>query len=171
MRSFIIATFLILGWTFYEMSGGSDFTPDEARKIGLSIFNPEFPEATPVIASTLENVQNVEPASIFNSIDEEPPLPQVVGQVSPDRLPDASEFTLTTIESVDPPLLELKRVTGSAVNMRAGPGTSYGVVSTLTRGTDVEVLETMDNGWAHLRVIDTGRVGWMAARFLGDVGA
>jgi uncharacterized protein YgiM (DUF1202 family) len=52
--------------------------------------------------------------------------------------------------------------------MRTGPGTSYGVAVKLDRGTEVEVLEVLSTGWAHLRVVETGRVGWMAARFLDE---
>lgn len=61
---------------------------------------------------------------------------------------------------------EIRQVAGNRVNMRSGPGTNYGVLVTLTRGTDVEVLEVDANGWARLRSIGTGQEGWMAERLL-----
>ncbi|WP_424940991.1 SH3 domain-containing protein [Aliiroseovarius sp. S253] len=57
-------------------------------------------------------------------------------------------------------------VSGSTVNMRGGPSTGHGVVSKLTRGT--EVLETgqTDDGWSQIKVVDTGQRGFIASRFL-----
>ncbi len=58
---------------------------------------------------------------------------------------------------------DLRRITGSSVNMRAGPGTSYGVLNRVTRGTEVEVLESYQQGWLRLRVLESQRTGWVAA--------
>ncbi|NDW54859.1 SH3 domain-containing protein [Aliiroseovarius sp. PrR006] len=57
-------------------------------------------------------------------------------------------------------------VSGSTVNMRGGPSTKFGVVSRLTRGT--EVLETgqTDNGWSQIKVVETGTRGFIASKFL-----
>lgn len=57
-------------------------------------------------------------------------------------------------------------VSGSTVNMRGGPSTQFGVVSRLTRGT--EVLETgqTDDGWSQIKVVDTGKRGFIATKFL-----
>ncbi|MFP4274835.1 MAG: SH3 domain-containing protein, partial [Paracoccaceae bacterium] len=62
---------------------------------------------------------------------------------------------------------DLRQVAGNRVNMRTGPGTSYGVLATLDRGARVEVLDAPGNGWVKLRVEASGRVGWMAASLLG----
>lgn len=62
--------------------------------------------------------------------------------------------------------LDLRRVAGSRVNMREGPGTNFGVIVTLDGGTEVEVLEVSDTGWARLRTVSTGQEGWMAERLL-----
>lgn len=56
----------------------------------------------------------------------------------------------------------LRSVSASRVNMRQGPGTDFSVVAKLTRGTEVEVLRDQGDGWVKLRVVETGRVGWMA---------
>lgn len=65
---------------------------------------------------------------------------------------------------------DMREVTGNVVNMRSGPGTKYGRLDQLNRGAKVEVLEDMGNGWLRLRVEETGRVGYMAARLVSDAG-
>lgn len=57
-------------------------------------------------------------------------------------------------------------VTGSAVNLREGPGTSYARLEALPRGTRVEVLSRNVGGWARLRLAD-GTTGFMASNYLG----
>ncbi|MBR9765132.1 MAG: SH3 domain-containing protein [Rhodobacteraceae bacterium] len=59
------------------------------------------------------------------------------------------------------PAADLRRVTGDRVNLRSGPGTSNGVLATLSEGTSVEILDEQ-SGWVHLRVRDSGQTGWMA---------
>lgn len=60
----------------------------------------------------------------------------------------------------------LMQVTGTRVNMRAGPSTDNSVVDSLVRGTIVEVLGEEVNGWVELRDVATGVTGFMAARFI-----
>ena len=57
-------------------------------------------------------------------------------------------------------------MSGDRVNMRNGPSTSYNVITQLTRGTEVEVLEIPGNGWVRLKVQASGEIGWMAERLL-----
>lgn len=57
---------------------------------------------------------------------------------------------------------DLRAVTGSRVNVRSGPGTSFGVVTSLTRGDQVIILEDPGNGWVRMRPIGGGPDGWMA---------
>ncbi len=57
---------------------------------------------------------------------------------------------------------DIRRVEKSRVNLRMGPGTQYDVVMKLDAGAQVDVLETTGDGWVKLRVLDTGRIGWMA---------
>ncbi|MEM7644092.1 MAG: SH3 domain-containing protein [Pseudomonadota bacterium] len=61
---------------------------------------------------------------------------------------------------------ELLRVTGTVVNMRAGPSTANAVVDSLPRGTIAEAMGAPENGWRQIRDVATGQTGWMAARFL-----
>ena len=57
---------------------------------------------------------------------------------------------------------DIRSVSGNRVNVRGGPSTSYGVVSKLTRGTEVRILEDNGNGWVRMQPIDGGETGWMA---------
>jgi hypothetical protein len=63
---------------------------------------------------------------------------------------------------------DIRQVTANRVNMRNGPGTSFGVLTKLTRGTEVEVLSTNGEGWVKLRTVDDQIVGWMAAYLLTE---
>ena len=60
----------------------------------------------------------------------------------------------------------LMQVTGSRVNLRAGPSTGNAVVDSLVRGTVVEPLGAPIDGWQELRAIDTGVTGFMSSNFL-----
>jgi hypothetical protein len=61
---------------------------------------------------------------------------------------------------------DLVRVTGSRVNMRSGPGTGNAVLDSLPQGTLAEPLGEPVDGWQEIRDVETGRTGFMAARFL-----
>ena len=64
--------------------------------------------------------------------------------------------------TVASPIGDVRKVSGSSVNMRSGPGTKFGRLARLTGGTRVAVLRDPGDGWLKIRVVDTGRVGWMA---------
>lgn len=61
---------------------------------------------------------------------------------------------------------DLLRVTGTRVNMRAGPSTANRVIDSLPAGTLAEPLGAPVEGWQQIRDVATGRTGYMAARFL-----
>lgn len=56
-------------------------------------------------------------------------------------------------------------VTGRRVNMRAGPATSFAVVTSLPRGTAVTDLGPAGDGWHEIRT-ETGETGYMSGDFL-----
>lgn len=58
-------------------------------------------------------------------------------------------------------------VTGTRVNVRAGPSTDFGVVDSVSYGEAVELLEYSGDSWAEIR-IDDSTVGFMARRFLAE---
>jgi uncharacterized protein YgiM (DUF1202 family) len=53
--------------------------------------------------------------------------------------------------------------------MREGPGTNFGVIDTLTGGTEAEVIEVNAEGWAYIRLVGTNQTGWMAERLLNPI--
>ena len=59
-----------------------------------------------------------------------------------------------------------RTVKGSRVNVRSGPGTDHSIVSSLTGGTEVEVLNDPGTGWVEMRHTDSETVGWMSASLL-----
>ena len=60
-------------------------------------------------------------------------------------------------------------VTGTRVNMRAGPSTNDSVVGSLQRGARAELLADTRDGWLQIRDISTGAEGYMSARFLSPL--
>ena len=56
------------------------------------------------------------------------------------------------------------RVTGSVVNLRKGPGTSYGIITGLSRNTRVTILSTANAKW--WKVQYGSYVGYMSSNYL-----
>ena len=65
---------------------------------------------------------------------------------------DDRVFADKTTNSQDENSIKLVEVTGSSVNTRKGPGTEYGKLGTLKRGTKVKYLSTCSNGWYKIEV-------------------
>lgn len=61
-------------------------------------------------------------------------------------------------------------VNGDGINMRTGAGTSYSKVTTLDKGLNVDILETVTNSsnevWYKVKVISTGTVGYVRNDFI-----
>ena len=184
MGRFIVLSFLIMGWAFYELSGGSDFVP-ESRTLATA-----GSEASPEIATraetvTLASLEEVPEGTAGQGLtlplvqqDAAITLPEgaadditaavaaVVTEPEPAPLPEPE---IAPAAAVAPGTLDLRQVAGDRVNMRDGPGTGYGVVDTLTQGTQAEVLEFDGTGWVRIRVLDTDQTGWVAERLLAVV--
>lgn len=62
--------------------------------------------------------------------------------------------------------LPLFTVTGTRVNLRAGPSTDTDVVMSLSLGSVTEALGAENEGWIKIRDLNTGLSGYMSARFL-----
>ncbi len=149
MTRFIALSFLLLGWGFYEASGGTEFGGAAEA------------EAAPAVAS--------EAAVLPAPYPQDEPMPvEIVTRASTAfDAPILASIPAPATPALDAPAPDLRAVAGTRVNMRAGPGTQHGVLATLERGTRTQVLEEAD-GWVRVRAAD-GRVGWMAARLLTDV--
>ncbi|MEM6277385.1 MAG: SH3 domain-containing protein [Pseudomonadota bacterium] len=182
MARFMIVTFLLLGWGFFELSGGTSFVAPE-------------PEPKPLNA-LLQDVADQEDASVVARAETAPEGVVIVGQPraraqgtaspTPETTTLASftqepaSSSLATIlgtapESIEPVIeevaapVDLRSVTGSRVNMRNGPGTNFQVLTQLVRGDEAEVLQSPGDGWVKIRATGSGRVGWMAERLLAPV--
>ncbi len=57
-------------------------------------------------------------------------------------------------------------VTASSVNVRDGPGTTFGVLGRLERGDAATVVWTDDTGWARIRIEGDGIEGFVSADYL-----
>lgn len=81
---------------------------------------------------------------------------------TPDAVPDEQP---TPVAPEELGALRLA-VTGDRVNFRAGPSTDDAILTALNRGDVVELIEAVGDGWAHLRVVETGQTGYMSIDFL-----
>ncbi|MEM9319775.1 MAG: SH3 domain-containing protein [Pseudomonadota bacterium] len=57
-------------------------------------------------------------------------------------------------------------VTGTRVNLRAGPSTNDAIVTALTQGTAIELVAEAADGWFQIRDPASGSVGFMSGDFL-----
>ena len=60
----------------------------------------------------------------------------------------------------------VKVSSGSNLNLRSGPGTSYSVKGTVKNGASVKVLNPEDN-WVKVTVSSSGKTGWIMAKYIG----
>ncbi len=157
MSKFIVGTFLLLGFGFYELSGGADFEP-EVRPLETSVISTKSIEVVPFDEPVISRapVQVAAPAEVTAPVIEPVVEPEVV-QASLEVAPTVAEIAVER---------DLREISGKRVNMRSGPGTNDAVLDTLVRGTQIEVLDVNADGWARLRVLDTDQIGWMAERYL-----
>lgn len=149
MSKFIIGSFLVLGWGFYELSDGADFVPEVVPAEQIAVVE-ETPTAAP-----FDEPQVTRAAAI------EIPVEAEIIQASLEVVPQTAV--------VEEAPLDMRAVSGKRVNMRSGPGTDYGVLDTLVRGTQTEVIEVNADGWARIRVMDSDQIGWMAERLLSEI--
>ena len=56
-------------------------------------------------------------------------------------------------------------VTATSLNVRSGAGTSYSVITKLSKGTVVDVLESASNGWKEVKT-SNGTTGWVSGSYL-----
>ncbi len=183
MTKVILLTFGVLGWAWFELSGGADFQPGQNGVTLLASvpkvkivdeIEPQVARAdttaaplTVFAAPKLENViaasSVVVPNAVFN------PTPAFApSQAKMAALEDPAVISDAVIE-VAALQVDYRQVSGSRVNLRGGPGTNFDVVTQLLRGEEVEVTESQADGWVKLRALDGGDIGWMSESFLKAV--
>ncbi len=74
---------------------------------------------------------------------------------------EPSEAELQAVE-------ELWYVSGTMVNLRAGPGTENPVVATLSLGTGTKVLSDPNADWIEIQTTDGSVSGWIFRKYLSD---
>ncbi len=194
----IIVTFLIMGFGFYELSGGSDFEPadwrnakapdvavaplDESKSTSIAdtLLDLVAPEK-PVPAAADENTPTHYEMAVLTS---PPTVRRLAGVAKPTPLSERAELGLNDVAgpsekaprvSAALPVIpmvsepDFRLVSGNRVNMRNGPGTQYSVVGKLLRDSEVEVLQDPGQGWVKLQALESGRVGWMSANLLTKI--
>ena len=164
MPKLIIVSCLMLFWAFYETSGGADFSPRE-RVVPLVKAKAEIaPEEEPLVVETAV----VEPEPVVEEPVEN--VQRVSYRVDPVLVSTATPRSEPSVEEQSPATgADLVQVAGEWVNMRDGPSTDFGVLDTLPRGTQAEVIDRDGTGWAQIRIIESGAVGWMAEHLLSDI--
>lgn len=160
MSKFIVGSFLVMGLAFYELSGGADFEP-EVRPTETAVATT---------ASQPQEVSFTEPEVTRTASIE---LPTLTLDNSETIEVEVVQAALTTTPEIVEPVIaqtlaDIRAVAGKRVNMRSGPGTNYNVLDTLPRGTEAEVIAVNSDGWAEIKILSTGQIGWMAERLLTD---
>lgn len=201
MWRFIIVSFAFLGWSFYELSGGSDYRPSANSIQARALLDNQRPVARPLRVNVIELARNGAPrhevevtrtitslhdlgltmgekvvVTLASAAEDVKPAPIAVSLptarvTTPAVIPDTPEVAMPVQEAVLEgetlaPALDMRQVSGNSVNLRTGPGTGFGRIASLKRGTEVIVLNDPGEGWIKLRVVETGRIGWMAETLL-----
>ena len=158
---FVLVTFFFLAVAFYELSGGAGFVPEQR----LADAAAPVETVTRADTVTLASLTEIEEAPVANTLAV--PLIEPAQEVIEVAEPVADPVVDAVVAQVAAaPVLDLRRVSAELVNVREGPGTDYAVMDKLVQGTETEVLEVEASGWAHVRVIDSGLLGWVSAEYL-----
>lgn len=174
MWRLMVVTFLFLALAFYQLSGGADFKPASASKQAQTKTpDAAMPAAPNVDAKTLlftEAANSEAPTPL--PADDGATRTVLTGEVARTttliltraaarRLTPAPEAAVVPAVSTRGTAPDLRSVKGDRVNMRGGPGTQHQIVARLSKGDQVEVLESDGFGW--LRLVDSaGNEGWIA---------
>lgn len=187
MWRFILITFGFLGFAFYELSGGSDYAPRAGslqvvqaerramaaqKATALAEAKPKqiAPRPAAAAAAATSGEAQIILAAAGSDTAQPAPKPMVASLAQPvvditkaDKLTQAAENIMQPRAAATPSNSgDIRRVKGNRVNLRQGPGTSYSRVGSLTRGAEVDVLEDDGSGWVKLRVLETGKVAYIA---------
>lgn len=149
----------------------SEMNTEELAALGRSPLPPrvEVTELEPVrVAETIVQEPVEETETVVATRAVQTPVTVTLAAASSDDVAIVETVALSQVEEIEEIIKDIRAVDANRVNMRAGPGTNFGVLAKLTRGTEAEILEENDDGWVRLRVTDSGQVGWMAARLLSE---
>lgn len=178
MGKIIIVSFAFMAFAFYELSGGDEFVPiaeekraaleAEKAKAESMLAEAKTEEITPEPAAQLilasASAVATQPAPAVAKNDEV--IAAVTAALEVDKaeqVTQAPAVETAAVQEAEPePAKDIREVTAARVNMRNGPGQNFNVLAKLTGGDAVEILQDPGDGWVKLRVVESGRVGWMA---------
>ena len=174
LKRFIVLTFLVLAWGYWEMSGGSSFVPVERAPLFAAVDpgdpGPEFGGfeiATRAANTTLASLTEVGDASDDVGSVAVETLAEVLAAAP--EAPPIPEPELVAAPVAEAPGPGWRSIDGDNVNVRSGPGRDFSVIDQLTRGALAEVLTEDPSGWMEVRIATTGRTGWILGDFLAPV--
>lgn len=80
----------------------------------------------------------------------------------------SKKYVSTSGSSTTTSTTQYARVTGKVVNMRAGAGTKYKIITALTKGTEVKILSTSNSKWWEVSYTGNGKTytGYMSTSYL-----
>lgn len=170
MWRLILISFVFMGWSFYELSGGADYAPGDGslQATGYTPFRIPAPEPVAFVRTRpVADAPDVTRVSL--NLTDLPrvnvTLPSIAAPAGVQ--PGFEKARIVTAPAPEPEpepaaLPDIRSVRGSVVNMRNGPGTNFSVLTKLRRGDEVEIVRDDGEGWVKLRATASGRVGWMA---------
>ena len=179
MWKYLLLCFVMLGWAFFELSGGQDFEPalatsisevvapsDDVDPIDRSFDREEVARAATDALRSIEFDDHEVAAAPVNVVTD-----AALWKVSADTetsaiieniLDDVVPVVAATVPSDE----NLYAVSVNRAKMRNGPSTRNGVIAKLERGTAVQLLPSSSGSWVKLRVVETNRVGWISKKLL-----
>ncbi|MEM9581345.1 MAG: SH3 domain-containing protein [Pseudomonadota bacterium] len=192
MFKYILIAFAVMAFAFYELSGGEDFVSIAEEKRALQKIEEEKQRVAEAAAkaereaqlasSTVEttSAQTTELATALTTtrvitasadagtaadpVTTAEVQAAVLAALDADTVDGEAESdrVVVAVAEPEPEPKDIRAVTAARVNMRGGPGQNFDVLAKLTSGEQVEILQDPGDGWVKLKVMDTGRVGWMA---------
>ena len=178
MWKYLFLCFAMLGWAFFELSGGQDFEPalatsvsevvapsDDVDPIDRSFDREEVARAATNALRSIEFDDHAEAAVPVNVVTD-----AAFWKVSADA--ETSAIIENILDDVVPVVAavpsdeNLYAVSVNRANMRNGPSTRNGVIGKLERGTAVQLLHSSSGSWVKLSVVETNRVGWISKKLL-----
>lgn len=84
-------------------------------------------------------------------------------------LPTASAYMAETASPSTPWHGQITTQSGSSVNIRSGPGTSYGVVETISNTAYIQIIGKTNN-WYHVQYSSNGYTGYIIEDYLNVTG-
>lgn len=129
----------------------------EVTRVALNLTTLEaIPAAAPAIEAAVAEAQGEavpQNVSLVTSSAETPAI--IPSLIAPN---DGLQESVSQVSLTE----DIRTVSGNRVNVRGGPGTSFGVVGRMVRGDAVIVLEDNGNGWVRFESVDGATDGWVA---------